>query len=175
MQKVLLGQEEVFIHKRQGKPHLWDFSIEEILDAANNDLENASVLWKPASDVLPLLRQWIKRYFDGGLTDNFLDDLNSKMEGISYSKMVLPLDLLPTESGYPRAGYLANLDDRFSETEYAAMEFSKILTSGMLRRVKQCQMEGCEKLFVGRPQAKWCSKTCGSKHRVRKKRRRDSE
>ena len=174
MKKALLGQEEVFIWRKQGKVGFWDFDIEEILEAANEDLEKDSVIWLPGDDVLPRLRQWVNRYFEEGVTDAFLNDLNSAMQQVRYSKHVLPLDLLPSESGYPRAGYVAELDQVNSEEAYAANEFSKILTSGMLARVKRCQMEGCKKLFVGPPQAKWCSKTCGSKYRVRHKRKRDS-
>ena len=69
---------------------------------------------------------------------------------------------------------LADLDPMPSPEAYAANDFSRILTSGMLERVRRCQMEGSKRLFAGPPQAKWCSKTCGSKHRVRKKRKLDS-
>ena len=174
MKKALLGQEEVFLWKKQGKLGFWDFDIEEILEAANEALEKDSVIWLPGDGVLPRLRQWVIRYFEEGATDGFLGDLNTAMLQVRYSKYVLPLDLLPSDSGYPRAGYVAELDQVTSEEAYAANEFSKILTSGMLERVRRCQMEECKRLFVGPPQAKWCSKTCGSKHRVRKKRKLDS-
>lgn len=174
MKKALLGQEEAFIWKKQGKIGFWDLNIEEILEAVNTKLEKQSVIWRPGEDVLPTLRRWFLRYFEEGITEPFLNDLNSAMQKVRYSKYVLPFDLLPSHSGYPRAGYIAELDGATSERAYAANEFSKILTSGMLKRVKQCQMEGCGKLFVAPPQAKWCSKSCGSKYRVRKKRKRDS-
>jgi predicted RNA-binding Zn ribbon-like protein len=174
MKKALLGQEEVFLWRKEGKVGLWDFELEEILEATNTHLERDSVVWLPGDDVLPKLREWINRYFEEGFTDNFLDDLNKAMQKIRYTKIVLPLDLLPSDSGYPRNGYIAELDQMNSQEAYAANEFSKVLTSGMLKRVKRCQMDDCEKLFVGPPQAKWCSKTCGSKYRVRKKRKRDA-
>ena len=174
MKKALLGQEEVFLWKKQGEVGFWDFDIEEILEAVNTNIEKESVIWLPGDDVLPTLHRWFLRYFEEGITEGFLNDLNSAMHQVRYSKYVLPFDLLPSESGYPRTGYIAELDPVNSEEAYAANEFSKILTSGMLKRIKQCQLEGCEKLFVGPPHAKWCSKTCGSKYRVRKKRKRDS-
>jgi predicted RNA-binding Zn ribbon-like protein len=174
MKKPLLGQEEVFLVEEQGRIRLWDFRIEEILEAANSNLDKKTAIWLPGDDVLPTLRHWVHRYFDEGVTEDFLNDLNSAMNQVRYSKYVLTPDLLPSESGYPRAGYVEERDQLFSEAAYAASEFSKILTSGMLKRVKQCQMENCGKLFVGPRQAKWCSKSCGSKYRVRKKRKRES-
>ena len=44
MKKALLGQEEVFLWKHQGQIGFWDFDIEEILEAANEDLEKDSVI-----------------------------------------------------------------------------------------------------------------------------------
>ncbi len=174
MTKALLGQEEVFLWKQRGQIELWNFDIAEVLGALNEDLGKDPEDKSPGDDVLPKLRDWISRYFKEGLTDHFLDDLNGAMYEVRYSKHVLPLDLLPSDSGYPRNGYIAELDQRLTPEAYAANEFSKILTSRMLEGVKRCQMEGCKRFFVGRPQAKWCSKACGSKHRVRNKRRRDS-
>jgi len=174
MKKALLGQEEVFLWKQKGRIGFWDFDIEEILEAANEDLEKDTVIWVPGAGVVPRIRDWVIRYLREGATDAFLDDLNSALQGVRYTKYVLPFDLLPSRSGYPRSGYVAGLDPVPSPEAYAANDFSRILTSGMLERVRRCQMEGCKKLFVGPPQAKWCSKTCGSKHRVRKKRKLDS-
>lgn len=174
MKKALLGQEEVFLLKQKGRIGFWDFDIEEILNAANDDLENDPKDKLPWIQVLPRIRDWVIRYFREGVTDAFLDDLNSAMQDVRYTKYVLPLDLLPSRSGYPRSGYITDLDQIPSPEAYAANDFSRILTSGMLERVRRCQMEGCKRLFVGPPQAKWCSKNCGSKHRVRKKRKRDS-
>lgn len=174
MKKALLGQEEVFLSKQGREIYLWNFDIEEILIAANDDLENDPKDKLPWNQVLPRIRDWVIRYFREGATDAFLNDLNNAMQDVRYMKYVLPHDLLPSDTGYPRSGYIADLDKMPSPEAYAANDFSKILTSGMLERVRRCQMEGCKRLFAGPPQAKWCSKTCGSKHRVRKKRKLDS-
>ena len=40
MKKALLGQEEVFLWKQKGRIGFWDFDIEEILNAADDALEN---------------------------------------------------------------------------------------------------------------------------------------
>ena len=174
MKKALHDQKEIFMWTKKGQIGFWDFDIEEILVAVNDDLKINPKDRLPWNQVLPDIRDWVSRYFREGITDSFLDDLNGAMKDVRYTKYVLPHDLLPSDTGYPRSGYIADLDKMPSTEAYAANDFSRILTSGMLERVRRCQMEGCKKLFVGPPQAKWCSKTCGSKYRVRKKRKRDS-
>ena len=174
MKKALQSQEEVFVRIRNGQIDFWDFDIEEIVEAINLDQQRETEIVMPENEVLLELQDWIVRYFDEGITDQFLDDLNHAMGNVPYAKKVLPLDLLESDTGYPRHIYIAALDLVSSPKAYAADEFAKILTSGMLKRVKKCKMDGCGSLFVGPPQAKWCSKTCGSKYRVREKRKKDS-
>ncbi len=174
MKKALPGQKEVFVIERQGNVVVWDFFAEEIVEAANNGLESAPADNSPEYRVLQNLRVWMSRYFKEGVTDDFLNDLNAALHEIRYSKYIFPLDLLPSKIGFPQNGYIAKYDKTPSPEAYAADDFSKLLTSGTLTRLKLCQMKGCEKFFLGPPQAKWCSKTCGSKFRVRKKRKEDS-
>jgi hypothetical protein len=174
MKKALHGQKEVFVIERQGNVVVWDFFAEEIVEAANNGLRSGPADNSPENRVLHNLRLWMSRYLKEGITDDFLNDLNAALHEIRYSKYIFPLDLLPSEIGFPKNGYVAKYDRTPSPEAYAADDFSKLLTSGLLKRLKLCQMEGCEKFFLGPPQAKWCSKTCGSKFRVREKRRRES-
>lgn len=174
MKKALPGQKEVFVIERQGNVVVWDFFAEEIVDAANNELRTGRANNSPENRVFNNLRKWMSRYLNEGITDDLLNDLNAALHEIRYSKYIFPLDLLPSEIGFPQNGYVAKYDKIPSPEAYAADDFSKLLTSGMLKRLKRCQMDGCEKFFLGPPQAKWCSKSCGSKFRVREKRRRQS-
>jgi predicted RNA-binding Zn ribbon-like protein len=170
MRKALPGQKEVFLFQKRGKVLPWVFFAEDIVKAANDGLGNEQA----DNLVLSKLREWMSRYLKEGVTDNFLDDLNAALREIHYSKVLLPLDLLPSEIECPQNGYIAQYDEMPSPEAYAADDFSKLLTSGELRRLKRCQMEGCEKFFLGPPQGRWCSTTCGSKFRVRAKRKRES-
>jgi predicted RNA-binding Zn ribbon-like protein len=172
--KALQGQKEVFVIERQGNVVVWDFFAEEIVEAANGILEKDLRDISPDVLVLRELRRWMSRYLDEGVTDEFLNELNAALHEIRYSKYIFPLDLLPSEIGFPQNGYVAKYDKTPSAAAIAADDFSKLLTSGMLKGLKLCQMDDCEKFFLGPPQAKWCSKSCGSKHRVREKRKRDS-
>ena len=174
MKKALPNQKEVFVIERQGASYVWDFFAEEIVCAANKTLKKESACTSSESIVYQKLRDWMNRYLKEGITDNLLNDLNAALHEIRYSKYILPLDLLPSETGLPQNAYVAKYDKVPKPEAIAADDFSKLLTSGELKRLKHCQMEDCENLFLGPPQARWCSKSCGSKFRVREKRKRDS-
>jgi len=173
MKKALPVQNEVFMYERQGKPYVWDFFAEEIVDAVNKGLKNEPAGTSSENIVFQRLAEWMSRYLKEGITDDLLNELNAALHEIRYLKYIFPLDLLPSETGFPQNGYIAKYDKIPTPEAYAADDFSKLLTSGKLKRLKRCQMEGCENFFLGPPQARWCSKTCGSKFRVREKRKRD--
>ena len=173
MKKALHGQEETYLYEIQGKPRVWDHTGKQIVDAINESLAKP-LIEGPQDATCHELSDWLNRYLEEGVTDSLLDDLNNLLADISYRKFVLPLDLLPSDTGYPRSVYMSLHSLAPSHTRLAADEFSRILSSGLLAKLKKCQLDGCEKFFLGRPQAKWCSKSCGSKYRVAKKRKRDA-
>jgi hypothetical protein len=49
------------------------------------------------------------------------------------------------------------------------------IEAGAFKNLKRCALKECSKYFIGDPRSKWCSDNCGSKYRVRKKRRKDSQ
>jgi predicted RNA-binding Zn ribbon-like protein len=156
------------LYENNGKILVWDFTLEEIVAAVNNPSENHH-------PVLMYMRSWMIRYYREGVTDKLLDDLNTMIEKISYSKIIAPSDLYSMESQRPQQIYVCRSQSIMNPEIYAANDFSKLLTNGELNRLKSCNLEGCEKIFLGRPQAKWCSSACGSKYRVRKKRKLDAQ
>jgi len=174
MKKALPGQKEVFIYESQGNIAVWDFFAEEIIEAVNKGLKNDPVNTSRESIVYREIYEWMSRYLKEGATEDFLDDLNSALNNIRYSKHLLTSDLIPWENGYPQNGYIARYGKTLEPEEIAADDFSKLLSSGMLSRLKQCQLPECEKFLLGPPQKKWCSKSCGALSRVRKKRKQDS-
>lgn len=50
-----------------------------------------------------------------------------------------------------------------------------VINAGLSDRLKRCALTECRKFFFGDPRKKWCSDACGSKVRVREKRRKDRE
>lgn len=61
---------------------------------------------------------------------------------------------------------------RSRDTSYALV-FTRIINADLTDRIRRCELDDCRRFFVGDPRSRWCSNTCGSKHRVREKRRRD--
>jgi len=173
MKKALPSQKAVFIYRSQGEVRVWNL-FDEVLEAANKGLNKEPGDSLRESIVYRKLYEWMSRYYKEGTTEDFLDDLNAALYSIRYSKHILPLDLIPSETGYPQSGYIAELDENLEPEAFAADDFSKLLSSGKLKRLKRCQVEHCKKFFLGPPQRKWCSKSCGSAFRVRKKRKKDS-
>lgn len=175
MKKVLPGQKEVFLFERFGEVSVWDYFDDDIVQCANRGLKGIPEDNVFESRAYRKLCDWMSRYLEEGVTDDFLNDLNAALHVIRYSKYILPTDLIPSESGYPQSGYVAKYNDIPEPEAIAVDDFSKLLSSGMLNRLKRCQIPDCEKFFLGPRQARWCSKTCGSKFRVRKKRKLDSQ
>lgn len=173
MKKTLHRQEIAFLSERDGNLRPEETNIEEILAAVNRGLKGD---WGNIPDVevtLRMLHGWICRYIEEGATEEFLNELNADLHQIQYYNYVVPADFYSTDGEEPQSVYVTNLNFNYSHEAVAAKEFSRMVSYGMLNRLKLCQMSDCENIFLGPPQAKWCSTTCGSKFRVRKKRKRD--
>ncbi len=173
MKKVLQDPNDVFLYMRNGEVHPGGFSIEEILAGVNRGLEGDWGHSSKPTIILKKLYDWICRYIDEGVTEELCNDLNNNLVPMGFSKYVVTPDFFPPEDGSAHCLYVADFDKDYTYETHAANEFSKLITTGKLDRLKRCQLPECNNIFLGPPQAKWCSKSCGSKYRVRKKRKRD--
>ena len=174
MKKALHKPEKAFLAEKDGNIYPEEVCIDEIIAAVNRGIKSEWGDTTPEAIILRKLHEWICRYFEEGATEDFFNELNSDLHPVQYFNYVVPPDFYSSQGEEPQSVYVANLNIAYTSEEFAAKEFSKLITYGMLNRIKRCQLPGCENIFVGPPQAKWCSKTCGSKYRVREKRRRDS-
>ena len=125
-------------------------------------------------DILKKIYEWICRYLEEGATEKLLNDLNADLRHIEYFNQVVPADFYSVDGTEPQSIYITNMNKLYTVETHAAREFSRFITYGMLSRIRRCQLPECKNIFLGPPQAKWCSKACGSKFRVRNKRKRDS-
>lgn len=117
------------------------------------------------------VNDWMYKYVNQGkATDEMVEELNSFSSTIRYRHV-----LMPSEDGEPYWEYIADLDRQLDPAEAAAFGFSQMLAIGGLKTVKRCQMPDCGHYFLGRSNAKWCSKKCGSLYRVQKKRKLDRQ
>jgi hypothetical protein len=174
MKKALHDPDKVFLYETEDGIVKWDFSPDEIFAAVNRGLKGE---WGDASFqavMLQELYQWLSRYLEEGATDEFLNELNNDLRKVVYHKYVVPPDIVSSELDDLQSLYVLNCKEfKYSPKLTAANEFSRLVTTGMLKRLKRCQLPDCQNIFLGPPQAKWCSKTCGSKYRVKKKRSKD--
>jgi len=174
VKKALHRQETAFLYEKDGEVHPEEICVEEIITAVNRGVKGEWADTTTEAIILRKLHDWICRYIEEGATEEFLNELNTDLHPMQYSNYVVPADFYLTQNKEPQSVYIANLNIPYSHETHAAKEFSRFITYGMLNRIKRCQLPGCEKIFIGPPQAKWCSKTCGSKYRVSKKRKRDA-
>lgn len=174
MKKALHKQEIAFLYEKGGKLYPEEVCIDEIIAAVNRGIKGEWGDTTHEAIILKKLHEWICRYIAEGATEELLNELNADLRHVQYSNFVVPPDFYTSDGKEPQSVYIANLNLTYTPEIFAAKEFSRFITYGMLNRLKRCQLPGCNNIFLGPSQAKWCSKTCGSKFRVRKKRKRDS-
>lgn len=175
MKKSLHRRERAFLCERNGQVRPEETSVEEIVDAVNRGIQGEWEDKSPQGVILRLLHGWICRYIEKGATESFLNDLNSELHHVQYFNYVVPPDFFADGGEEPESVFVANMNLEYSLETFAAKEFSRFITHGMLDKVRRCQYPECKNIFLGPPQAKWCSPSCGSRYRVEKKRKRDSE
>lgn len=119
---------------------------------------------------------WVRRLERWGVTDSLLADVERKVRG---ARIPAYLALDPKSKTFKWnfewpdfASDAGPLPDR--ESMYALF-VAWAISAGTAHKVKRCVLKECHKYFVGGPRAKWCSENCGSKHRVRKKRKLDKQ
>jgi len=174
MNKALHKQVKAFLFEKDGEIGPEEVNTDEIIAAVNRGIKGEWGDATPAGIIFRKLHEWICRYIEEGATEDFLNELNSDLHPVQYFNYVVPPDFYSSQGEEPQSVYVANLNIAYTYKAFAAKDFSRLITYGMLNRIKRCQLPGCENIFVGPPQAKWCSNTCGSKYRAREKRRRDS-
>lgn len=174
MKKALHRPEKAFLYKKDGKLAPEEMCVEEIVEAVNRGIKGEWADSSPPSIILRKVYDWICRYIDEGPTEAFLNELNGQLHQVQYFNYVVPPDFYSTGGKEPQSIYVVNMDINYPPETFAAKEFSRFITCGMLDRIRRCQLPGCEKIFLAPPQAKWCSRSCGSKYRVSKKRKRDA-
>jgi predicted RNA-binding Zn ribbon-like protein len=186
MQKALHDEVEVFFTFQRGELIAWHASDVDMLIRAANDAPEFETTQKDGFTLLvkdgvvvPRISEeetfcievndWMCELVDNRVTDEMIDELNSALADLRYVHV-----LMRSEDGRPYwQRNIADMNRPPNVEVLAAHAFAHLLTNGGLKGLKRCALPDCEKFFIGRPNAKWCSKSCGSKHRVRRKRKRD--
>lgn len=175
MKKPLHSDGHVFYVLSGMDLHIVDHrSVSHVLEAANRSLERGiddPVIYAGERvQYQDALRAWLERVSAGEPLDTLTKDLNAIIEHIPYTH-VLGL----SEDGSPRWEHAARMDDPTDSRITAAHGIAHFLASGGFRKLRRCQAQGCGNFYLGPPQSKWCTDTCGSRERGRRKRAKDKK
>lgn len=186
MKKALHENQKSYLTAQDGELHVWYAKdVDILIRSANNarfyelmDKQGVQFLTKDGDPDISipflnaysnLVNDWMREIVDEGISDEFIDKLNGLLSKIRYIQL-----LLPAQDGRPFWQiHIADMNRKLSVVEVAAFTFSNHLALGSLDGLKRCEQSECQNYYIGRSDSKWCSKSCGSKHRVRLKRKRD--
>ncbi len=140
-----------------------------LVEGANNHISEGK--GRPAIQVAldQFIYECLNEYFENGASEYLLRKLNSNLASIRNQC------LLERVNRRLVAVHVAHLPHNPPPKVFAAYMFSNIAALGGLAGLRRCQSPDCRLFFLGRPNTKWCSKTCGSRTRVKKMRRRRRE
>jgi len=132
--------------------------------------------WANSGDECAL--QWIRRLKKYGVTKSLLADVDRAVRGFRvHTFLALDVDF-GTFGWRQQIIKHRTFSDHSAVSDRAAvfaLMIARLVNAGIIDRLKRCQLKSCRKYFFGGPRAKWCSDTCGSKVRVRNKRKRDKQ
>lgn len=174
MEKTLQAESFVFASINKGEIRIGNERDAEVLvDAANKFLANKN--FDPRISVTQeelfclCIYEWMSHLTDNGVSEEFLNKINDYMYHVRYQHL-----LMPSNDGPPHWQCIADMTNP-DPAILGVFIFSNVLGLGGLANLKRCKMDDCKKFFIGRPNKDFCSKSCGSRFRVRKKRKRDIE
>lgn len=159
---------DYFYISTAGKLKLYSKDDAEILiTGANNHLMNLPKRSLVQINLDHFVFECMDEYFESGVNDDLLNKLNKHMEGIRHQCLV--------EKSHKKllAVHIAHIPINPPPTIFASYLFSHITSLGGLEGLKRCQSPECQQFFIGRSNVKWCSKTCGSRSRVKKMRKKN--
>lgn len=170
MEKAL--HDYFYISKDGEPPKLYskeDASI--LIVAANNHIERR--IGKVTSDThFPemveldaFIHNCMVEYFQNALSEKLLELLNKNIQNIRNQCLVER-----TNKGLVTV-HVGHIPFKPPQNVFAAYLFANITSLGGLKGLKRCRSADCQRFFIGRSNVKWCSKTCGSRYRVKKMRK----
>lgn len=169
MKKALHERKEQFLLSSKGRLIGWGADdVKNLIKNANTAITEKlkrknTMTIRDAECLLAL--EWFEA-LDRGITKDLVEKLNSRIAHVRYHHI-----LMHSPTGKPYWRYVANGDQIDDPELSVAYGVSHLLAAGALDGLQRCQVKDCEQFFLGRPNSKWCSKSCGSKHRVTKMRK----
>ncbi len=138
-----------------------------LIEAANNHIKKLEGRDSIQSAHDEFIYWCMEEYLKNGASPDLLNTLNSNVCYIGHQSHIMPVGKKLV------AMFVAHIPHQPPPTVFAAYMFSNMTSLGWLDGLKRCQSIECQQFFIGRPNVKWCSKTCGSRSRVKKMRKRN--
>lgn len=138
-----------------------------LMEAANIHIDRGHGIYEPDIQfkLNALIYECMTSYYEHGLTDDLLNRLGTLIRNVRIQCLV------ENKDNKLIAVHVAHIPMNPRPDVFGAYMFSHIASLGGLEGLKRCCNQNCLKFFIGRSNAKWCSKSCGSKFRVEKMRR----
>lgn len=138
-----------------------------LIEAANIHIDRTR--GNDSTNTIPALEAFIydcmDKYHRNGVTDHLLNKLNDILKNVKIQCLVENVE------NSLKAVHVAFMPHNPPPLIFGAYMFSHVTSLGGFDGLKRCYNKTCTKFFIGRSNAKWCSNSCGSKHRVTKMRK----
>ena len=172
MKKTLHSQNDQFLLSSKGQLIGWGASDVKNLIANANRAKTESLNSKERITIRDaeciFAYEWLDTFVAQGVKEEVIKKLNSRIAHVRYHHV-----LMHSARGMPYWRHVANADQIDDPELAVAYGVAHLLAIGSFVNLKRCRMRSCQNFFIGRPDSKWCSKSCGSKYRVSQKRKRD--
>ena len=174
MKTPLQHQKEQFLLSSKGRLIGWGIAdvknlIKNANRAKNENLKSKQHMTITDAECI-FAYEWLETFLEKGITEEVVKKLNSRIAHVLYHHV-----LMHSPRGLPYWRRVANGDQIGDPELSVAYGVAHLLAIGAFEGLKRCRMQTCQRFFISRPDAKWCSKACGSKHRVTQKRKRDRQ
>lgn len=158
----------VLVIKDEKEPQRYDRdSVDFLIDGANCYILEGENGPKSKVALSKSLFNLMSEYEKNGPSDQLITVLTKFLEPVKHQCFI--------ERRGKRLStvYVAHLTHHPDPGILACYLFSSMATLGWLDGLKRCKSSDCQKFFIGRSNVKWCSKTCGSRSRVKKMRKKN--
>lgn len=173
MKKAQQTRTTQFLLAKKGQLISWGLDdVKNLLKAANSAIINEETKTKRLTYgeyFNIIIHDWFEIFVKEGITEKVIKHLNARISHIHYHHI-----LIHSKDGLPYWKYIANSNSIMSDPELqSAYGITHLLSIGALKNLKRCNLNSCKNFFIGPPNKKWCSQSCGSLYRVRQKRKKD--
>lgn len=158
----------IYVLKDGKKPMAYDRRFADFLiEGANQHIQELKDREQDQIELDKFIYDWMVEYEKHGASVKLLNALNYYLSPVGHQchlqKNGEKLNLV----------FVAHIPHKPHPAMFVAYMFSNMTSRGWLEGLKRCASTDCQQFFIGRSNVKWCSKSCGSRSRVKKMRKKN--